>query len=88
VVDEDRRAAVDVPWILIVWNDPINLMNYVVHVFRSYFGYSREEAERLMLLVHNEGRAVVASGVREEVERHAQAMHDYGLQATITKDTP
>ena len=88
VVDEDLRAAVDVPWILIVWNDPINLMNYVVHVFRSYFGYSREEAERLMLLVHNEGRAVVASGVREEVERHAQAMHDYGLQATITKDTP
>jgi len=87
-VDEDLRAAVDVPWILIVWNDPINLMNYVVHVFRSYFGYSREEAERLMLLVHNEGRAVVASGVREEVERHAQAMHDYGLQATITKDTP
>ncbi|HET8896334.1 MAG TPA: ATP-dependent Clp protease adapter ClpS [Protaetiibacter sp.] len=88
MVDEDLRAAVDVPWILIVWNDPINLMNYVVHVFRSYFGYSREEAERLMLLVHNEGRAVVASGVREEVERHAQAMHDYGLQATITKDTP
>jgi ATP-dependent Clp protease adaptor protein ClpS len=88
VVDEDLRAAVDVPWILIVWNDPINLMNYVVHVFRSYFGYSREEAERLMLLVHNEGRAVVASGVREEMERHAQAMHDYGLQATITKDTP
>jgi ATP-dependent Clp protease adaptor protein ClpS len=88
VVDEDLRAAVDVPWILIVWNDPINLMNYVVHVFRSYFGYPREEAERLMLLVHNEGRAVVASGVREEMERHAQAMHDYGLQATITKDTP
>ncbi|TXK19634.1 ATP-dependent Clp protease adapter ClpS [Homoserinibacter sp. GY 40078] len=71
---------------LIVWNDPINLMNYVVHVFRRHFGYPREEAERLMLLVHNEGRAVVASGPREEMERHAQAMHEYGLHATVAKD--
>jgi ATP-dependent Clp protease adaptor protein ClpS len=71
-----------------VWNDPINLMNYVVHVFRSYFGYPRAEAERLMMLVHHEGHAVVASGMREEMERHAQAMHDYGLQATIARDAP
>lgn len=78
-------VSFDVPWILIVWNDPINLMNYVVHVFRSYFGYSREEATRLMMLVHHEGRAVVASGNREEMERHAQAMHEYGLQASITR---
>ncbi len=88
VLDAELRAALDVPWVLIVWNDPINLMNYVVHVFRSYFGYPREEAERLMLLVHHEGHAVVASGPREEMERHAQAMHDYGLQATIAKDAP
>ncbi len=88
VLDAELRAALDVPWVLIVWNDPINLMNYVVHVFRSYFGYPREEAERLMLLVHHAGHAVVASGPREEMERHAQAMHDYGLQATIAKDAP
>jgi len=79
-------VSFDIPWILIVWNDPINLMNYVVHVFRTYFGYSRDEAVRLMMLVHNEGRAVVASGNREEMERHAQAMHEYGLQASIAKD--
>ncbi|HTN58129.1 MAG TPA: ATP-dependent Clp protease adapter ClpS [Protaetiibacter sp.] len=88
MLDQELRASLDVPWVLIVWNDPINLMNYVAHVFRSYFGYSREEAERLMLLVHHEGHAVVASGPREEIERHAQAMHDYGLQATIAKDAP
>ena len=88
VLEQDLRAALNVPWVLIVWNDPINLMNYVVHIFRSYFGYSRDEAERLMLLVHHEGHAVVASGPREEMERHAQAMHDYGLQATIAKDAP
>lgn len=86
VLDRETVVALDTPWILIVWNDPINLMNYVVHVFRSYFGYPREEAERLMMLVHHEGHAVVASGPREEIERHAQAMHDYGLQATIAKD--
>ncbi len=88
VLDAETTSALDVPWLLIVWNDPINLMNYVVHVFRTYFGYAREEAERLMLLVHHEGHAVVASGPREEIERHAQAMHDYGLTATIAKDAP
>ncbi len=88
VLDRETVASLDVPWVLIVWNDPFNLMNYVVHVFRSYFGYPREEAERLMLLVHHEGHAVVAAGPREEMERHAQAMHDYGLTATIAKDAP
>ena len=58
---------------------------YVSYVFRSYFGYPREEAERLMLQVHTEGRAVVANGNREEMERHVQAMHAYGLQATVSR---
>ena len=74
------------PWVTIVWNDPVNLQSYVSYVFRSYFGYPRQEAERLMLLVHNEGRAVVASGGREEMERHVEAMHDFGLWATLTRD--
>ena len=73
------------PWVTIVWNDPVNLMSYVTHVFQTYFGYPRREAERLMMLVHTEGRAVVATGTREEMERHVEAMHDYGLWATLTK---
>jgi len=80
------ESLADRPWVTIVWNDPVNLMNYVSYVFRSYFGHSREEAERLMLLVHHEGRAVVASGGREEMERHVEAMHDFGLWATIAKE--
>ena len=75
----------DTPWTTTVWNDPVNLMTYVTHVFRTYFGYDRAEAERLMLLVHNEGRAVVATGPREEMERHTEAMHEYGLWATVEK---
>ncbi|MFC6356167.1 ATP-dependent Clp protease adapter ClpS [Luethyella okanaganae] len=81
----DPVALADVPWQVIVWNDPVNLMSYVSFVFRSYFGYERAEADRLMLLVHNEGRAVVATGNREEMERHAEAMHGFGLWATVVK---
>ena len=83
---EELHRLTDQPWVTIVWNDPVNLMNYVAYVFRSYFGHSAEEAQRLMLLVHNEGRAVVASGVREEMERHVEAMHDFGLWATLAKE--
>lgn len=83
----DIREAVslDAGWITIVWDDPVNLMSYVTYVFRSYFGFPRREAERLMLQVHTTGRAVVAKGSREEMERHVEAMHDYGLQATVAK---
>jgi len=73
------------PWQTVVWNDPVNLMSYVTHVFREYFGFDRAKAERLMLAVHHEGHAVVAEGPREQMELHAQAMHDYGLWATVRR---
>lgn len=79
----DTEALTTGGWITLVWDDPVNLMPYVTYVFRSYFGFSREKAQRLMLLVHNEGRAAVAAGDRETMERHVSAMHAYGLQATV-----
>ncbi|NJQ07793.1 ATP-dependent Clp protease adapter ClpS [Streptomyces lonarensis] len=79
-------AAPDVPWITLVHNDPVNLMSYVTYVFQAYFGYSKEKAKKLMLDVHHKGRAVVSSGSREEMERDVQAMHGYGLWATLTQD--
>lgn len=84
---EDVRIAgqATTPWQTVVWNDPVNLMSYVVHVFRTYFGFSKDEATRLMLAVHHDGRAVVAEGAREQMELHAQAMHDYGLWATVRR---
>ncbi|WP_426319710.1 ATP-dependent Clp protease adapter ClpS [Microbacterium sp. E-13] len=88
-VDEDVDLAAtidpDRPWQTVVWDDPVNLMSYVTHVFREYFGLTRADAERLMLAVHNEGHAVVSQGAREQMELHAQAMHDYGLWATVRK---
>jgi ATP-dependent Clp protease adaptor protein ClpS len=79
-------ATPDVPWIVIVWNDPINLMSYVVFVFQKLFGYSREKATRLMLDVHHKGRAVVSSGPREQAELDVFRLHGYGLWATMQKD--
>jgi len=81
----DETLELGRPWITLVWNDPVNLMSYVTYVFQTYFGYPRREAERLMLQVHTRGRAVVATGTREEMERHVEAMHDYGLWATLSK---
>ena len=82
----DEQVLLDSPWTTVVWNDPVNLMHYVSYVFRSYFGFEREKADELMMQVHNNGRAVVASGGREEMERHVEAMHDFGLWATVQKD--
>ncbi|MDN3241638.1 ATP-dependent Clp protease adapter ClpS [Glycomyces tritici] len=79
-------VAPDVPWITLVHNDPVNLMSYVAYVFQSYFGFSEAKANQLMLDVHNKGRAVVSSGTREEMERDVQAMHGYGLWATLRQD--
>ncbi|MBI9115096.1 ATP-dependent Clp protease adapter ClpS [Sanguibacter suaedae] len=73
------------PWVTIVWNDPVNLMNYVAYVFESYFGFSERKAHRLMLQVHEEGRAVVSTGGREKVEMDVRAMHSYGLWATMQR---
>ncbi|MGW9114943.1 ATP-dependent Clp protease adapter ClpS [Microbacterium sp. NPDC055683] len=81
----DLGAAPSTPWQTVVWDDPVNLMSYVVHVFRQYFGYPLEQATALMLAVHNDGHAVVAEGAREQMELHAQAMHDYGLWATVRR---
>jgi ATP-dependent Clp protease adaptor protein ClpS len=78
--------ATDVPWVTIVHNDPVNLMSYVTYVFQAYFGYTKDKATKLMLDVHNKGRAVVSSGSREEMERDVQAMHGYGLWATLQQD--
>lgn len=75
----------DIPWQTVVWDDPVNLMSYVTHVFREYFGLPLAVAERLMLAVHHDGHAVVAEGAREQMELHAQAMHDYGLWATVRR---
>ncbi len=83
--DPDTTESVDPahPWQVVVWNDPVNLMSYVVYVFRKLFGYSVEKATRLMLAVHHEGRAVVSSGPRERAELDCHRLHAYGLWATM-----
>jgi ATP-dependent Clp protease adaptor protein ClpS len=79
----DERVDPDRPWITIVWNDPVNLMSYVTHVFMTVFGYERPKAEKLMLDVHQRGKAVVSAGTRERMELDVDTLHGYGLWATL-----
>jgi ATP-dependent Clp protease adaptor protein ClpS len=80
-----ERVRPDKPWLVIVHNDPINLMSYVTWVFQKLFGYPREKAHTLMLQVHNAGKAVVSSGPREKAEADCYRLHAYGLWATLSK---
>ncbi len=83
--EPDQALVVDRPWSTVVWNDPVNLMSYVTFVFQTYFGYPKHKAEKLMLEVHQDGKSTVSHGSREEMERDVQAMHEYGLWATMEK---
>ena len=90
-VQERQADSADVaepalPWITLVWNDPVNLMSYVTYVFQTYFNYPRAKAEKLMMDVHTLGKAVVSHGTREQMERDAEALQGFGLWATYEKD--
>ena len=83
--DSDIEVDLDRAWNVIVWDDPVNLMDYVVYVFQKLFGYSESKATKLMLEVHNEGKSVVMSGPRERAEIDCHRLHHFGLWATIEK---
>jgi ATP-dependent Clp protease adaptor protein ClpS len=85
VPDQDESTERDRPWLVIVHNDPVNLMSYVTWVLQKLFGYPRAKAHKLMLQVHNEGKAIVSSGPREKAESDCYRLHSYGLWATMTK---
>jgi ATP-dependent Clp protease adaptor protein ClpS len=79
------EEELDLPWQVVVHNDPVNLMTYVTMVFQRVFGYPREKAERHMLEVHQKGRSVLWSGVRERAELYVQQLHSHLLLATLEK---
>jgi ATP-dependent Clp protease adaptor protein ClpS len=81
ILDQDTTS--DRPWLVIVWNDPINLMSFVTFVLQKLFGYSKEKATAMMLDIHHKGRAVVSSGTRERAELDVYRLHEHGLWATM-----
>jgi len=89
VIEPDIDSTEDLsrPWKVLVWDDPINLMSYVAFVFRTLFGFSEEKAHRLMMEVHNDGRAVVSSGPKEKAEMDVFRLHEHGLWATMEHDS-
>ncbi len=86
VRETDILEAIDAPWVTLVWDDPVNLMNYVAYVFQKLFGYSEPHATKLMMQVHNEGKAVVSAGSREAMEVDVTKLHAAGLWATMQQD--
>ena len=84
-VEVEQWTEADLPWVTIVWNDPVNLMSYVTHVFMTVFGYPKPKAEKLMMDVHQKGRATVSSGARERMELDVSILHSYGLWATVQR---
>ena len=85
--DLEELVGTDWPWLVIVWNDPVNLMVYVVFVFQKLFGYSMEKATKLMLEVHHDGKSVVSHGSREKAEMDVARLHAHGLWATMERDS-
>lgn len=84
--DSKDDVAPDSPWVTVVWDDPVNLMSYVTYVFQKLFGYSEPHATKLMLQVHNEGKAVVSAGSRESMEADVSKLHAAGLWASMQQD--
>jgi len=84
---DETLVGPDTPWLVIVWNDPVNLMSYVVMVLQKLFGHSREKATKLMLQIHQEGKAVVSHGNREKAEVDVARLHAHGLWATMQRDS-
>lgn len=86
-IEEEIQAIFnsDKPWVTIVWDDPVNLMTYVTYVFMELFGHSKERATELMLKVHNDGKAIVSTGSREEMEHDVARLHEFGLWATLQR---
>lgn len=84
--DTGTDTDADTPWVVLVWNDPINLMSYVTFVLQKLFGYSQDKATKMMLDVHHKGRAVVSQGEREKAELDVFRLHEHGLWATMQQD--
>ena len=84
-IQDDTQSDLDRVWLVIVWNDPINLMSYVTFVLQKLFGYSLDKATKLMLQVHHQGKAVVSSGSREKAELDCFRLHGHGLWATLSR---
>ena len=86
-IDEEIKElfSSDKPWITIVWDDPVNLMTYVTYVLMELFGFTKEKAHELMMQVHTQGKAVVSTGSREEMEHDVARLHEYGLWATLQR---
>lgn len=84
-VETKDKESLDAGWLVVCWNDPVNLMDYVTHVFQKIFGWNRKKAEFHMLQVHNEGKSVLAQETLEKAEFYVHELQKYSLHASMEK---
>jgi ATP-dependent Clp protease adaptor protein ClpS len=87
VTEEKVKEAFEKKWNVIIWNDPVNLMSYVVFVFMKVLAFTKEQATRHMLEVHRQGRSIVATETREKAELYHQQIQAHGLSVTIEQQS-
>lgn len=84
--ETETRVGLEPGWRVVVLNDPVNLMSYVVLVFKRVFGFSEEKARKHMLEVHEQGRSVVWMGEREKAEAYVYTLQQWHLSAILESD--
>lgn len=81
----EEETSLDVPWSVVVHDDPVNLMQYVTFVLMKIFGYDEKKATILMMQVHKNGRSIVWSGEREKAEFYVQQLQAHQLKTSLEK---
>lgn len=82
----DTQTARDPGYLVVCWNDPVNLMDYVTHVFQVVFGWKKPKAEYHMLQVHNQGKSVLVRESLEKAEHYVHQLQKYSLHATMERE--
>jgi ATP-dependent Clp protease adaptor protein ClpS len=84
--EEKPRSNLEPGYMVVCWNDPVNYMEYVTHVFQVVFGWARPKAEFHMLQVHEQGKSVLARESMERAEAYVHQLQKYSLHATMERD--
>ena len=84
-VKDKPKSDLDPGFVVICWNDPVNLIEYVTHVFQQVFAWPRAKAEHHTMEVHHKGKSTLVQTSLEKAEHYVHQLHGYGLHATMER---
>lgn len=83
---DEAKSELDPGYLVVCWNDPVNFMDYVTHVFKKVFGWTHKKAEFHMLQVHEQGKSVLTRESLEKAEHYVHQLQKHSLHATMERD--